>query len=89
MEYELIVDFFAQRVAEERRAEFKERAAMVEDVAGARALEKEFGFVATRKDKDEILSRLEDVELSDDMLRNVSGGGSYKGDVWMQFLFDL
>ena len=74
MDREKVIEYFAQKVEESRRDEFRERALKTEDVSEAEALGKEFGIEPDEKDKAVMLEMVDDMELSPDMLRKIAGG---------------
>jgi hypothetical protein len=74
MDYNKIIEHFAQKVDESRREEFKAKASKIEDVSAADALAREFGIEPSEEDRKEVIKMLGDMELSPKMLRDVAGG---------------
>ena len=76
MDYNKIIEHFAQKVDESRRDEFIAKASKVEDASEAEALGKEFGIVPDAEDRKLLVEMAGDMELSADVLRQVAGGCS-------------
>jgi predicted nucleic acid-binding Zn-ribbon protein len=74
MNYDKIVEYFAQKVDESRREEFREKASKIKDASEAEALGKEFGIIPTEEDRKALFEIAGSMELSDEMLRNAAGG---------------
>jgi hypothetical protein len=74
MDYNKIIEHFAQKVDESRRDEFIAKASKVEDASEAEALGKEYGIVPDAEDRKLMLEMAGDMDLSDDVLRQVAGG---------------
>jgi hypothetical protein len=80
MDYNKIIEHFAQKVDESRRDEFIAKASKVEDASEAEALGKEFGIVPDAEDRKLLVEMAGDMELSADVLRQVAGGTEYHVD---------
>ena len=84
MDYDKVVELFAQKVDESKRDEFREKASKIEDISEAEALGQEFGIEPTEEDRKVVLDIASEMELSDVMLRDAAGGCNnckYK-DAW-------
>jgi hypothetical protein len=80
MNYDKIIEYFAQKVDESRREEFREKASKIKDASEAEALGKEFGIVPDAEDRKLLVEMAGDMELSADVLRQVAGGTEYHVD---------
>ena len=74
MDYDKVVEFFAQKVDESRRDEFREKASKIQDISEAEALGKEFGIEPSIEDRDILFKIAGEMELSDEMLSKAAGG---------------
>ena len=74
MDYDKVVEYFAQKVDESRREEFREKASKIEDISEAEALGKEFGIEPSEEDRKILFEIAGEMELSDEMLRDAAGG---------------
>ncbi|MBE6040403.1 MAG: hypothetical protein E7219_05525 [Clostridiales bacterium] len=74
MDYNNVIEHFAQKVDEPRREEFKAKASKIEDVSAADALAREFGIEPSEEDRKEVIKMLGVMELSPEMLRDIAAG---------------
>ena len=81
MDYDKVVEFFAQKVDESRREEFREKASKIEDISEAEALGKEFGIEPSDEDRKVLFDIASEMELSDEMLRDAAGGCTICGGI--------